>query len=246
MTAQELYKAGKLNEAIQVLGADLRNDPANTRKRTFLFELLCFAGEWDRAEKHLEVLTQGGPDAAMGVLLYRAALAAERSRCDLFAKKEYPALPADAGPVHGTWNGKPFESIEDADPRIGPRIEIFAAGSYMWLPMAHVASVEIQDPKRLRDLLWSPALVRTGKAFKGQELGEVLSPVLSPFSFRHADDAVRLGRVTVWEEQPDGEVLPFGQRTMIVDGEDVPILELRKLEIAQPEEAALESHAAAE
>jgi type VI secretion system protein ImpE len=245
MTAQELYRAGRLNEAIQALGAELRNDPANVRKRTFLFELLCFSGEYDRAEKQLAVLGQSGPDAATGCLLYRAALAAERSRCDLFDKKDYPGLPAGAGAIRGTLNGKPFESIEDADPRIGPRIEIYAAGQYMWLPLAHVASIEIQEPKRLRDLLWSPALVRTGKAFKGQELGEVLTPVLSPFSFRSLDDAVKLGRLTVWEQQEDGEVIPFGQKTMTVDGEDVSILELRRLEIAESEDA-LESHAAAE
>jgi len=246
MTARELYQAGKLNEAIQALGAELRNDPANARKRIFLFEMLCFAGDYDRAEKHLDVLAQAGPDAATGCLLYRAALAAERSRCDLFAKKEYPGLPAGDGALRGTWNGKPFESIEDADPRIGPRIEVFAAGQYMWLPLAHVASIEIQEPKRLRDLLWSPTLVHTGKAFKGQELGEVLSPVLSPFSFRHADDAVKLGRATVWEEQEDGGAVPFGQKTMLVDGEDVPILELRRLELADSDAAADESHAAAE
>jgi type VI secretion system protein ImpE len=244
MTARELYQAGKLNEAIQALGADLRNDPVNTQKRTFLFELLCFAGEYDRAEKHLEVLSQSGPDAATGALLYRAALAAERSRCDLFEKKEYPGLPSGDVEVRGTMNGQAFESLEDADPRIGPRIEIFAAGQYMWLPLAHVASIEIQPPKRLRDLLWAPALIRTGKAFKGQELGEVLMPILSPFSFRHPDDAVRLGRSTVWDEQPDA-VVPFGQKMMIVDGEDVPVLELRKIEIAGAEET-LESHAGAE
>ncbi len=245
MTVRELYQAGKLSEAIQALGAELRDDPANAKKRIFLFELLCFAGEYDRAEKHLDVLAQAGPDAATGCLLYRAALYAERSRCDLFAKKEYPPLPADAGAVKGTWNGKPFESLEDADPRIGPRIEIFAAGQYMWLPLAHVASIEIPEPKRLRDLLWSPALVRTGKAFKGQELGEVLSPVVSPFSFQHADDAVKLGRATVWEEREDG-VIPFGQKMMLVDGEDVPILELRHLELADTEAVTDQSHAAAE
>jgi type VI secretion system protein ImpE len=245
MTARELYQAGKLNEAIQALGAELRDDPGDARKRTFLFELLCFAGEYDRAEKHLDVLAQAGPDAATGCLLYRAALAAERSRSDLFDKKEYPGLPAGTEAVRGTWNGKPFESIEDADPRIGPRIEIFAAGQYIWLPLADVASIEIQEPKRLRDLLWSPALVRTGPAFKGQELGEVLTPVLCPFSFRHSEDAVKLGRATVWEEREDGDVIPFGQKMLVVDGEDVPILELRRLEIAESP-GSLESHAGVE
>jgi type VI secretion system protein ImpE len=243
MTANELYRAGKLSEAIQAIGAELRDHPTDVRRRTFLFELLCFAGEFGRAEKHLNVLAEGGPDAATGVLIYRAALHAENMRSDLFSRKEYPVV-ADAPPVSGTWNGQPFESIEDGDPRVGPRLEIFAAGQCMWLPLAHVASIQMEAPKRLRDLLWAPAIVRTGEAFKGTELGEVLIPALFPLSSRHPDDAVKLGRVTVWAEE-EGEPVPYGQKTMLVDGEDLPILELRQLEIT-PAEPAPERHAAAE
>jgi type VI secretion system protein ImpE len=243
MTATELYKAGRLNEAIQAISAEIRDHPTDARRRTFLFELLCFAGDFGRAEKHLNVLAEAGPDAATGVLVYRAALHAENMRTDLFSRKEYPAV-ADAPPVSGTWNGQPFESIEDADPRVGPRLEIFAAGQCMWLPLAHIASLEMQAPKRVRDLLWIPTIVRTGEAFKGTELGEVLVPSLFPLSNRHADDAVKLGRLTVWAEE-EGEPVPYGQKTMLVDGEEMPILELRELEITQPE-AAPESHAAAE
>jgi len=242
MTATELYRAGKLNDAIQALVAELRDKPDDNQRRTFLFELLCFAGDFERADKHLDVLAGAGPDAATGSLLYRGALAGERTRHDLFAKKEYPKAAAD--PVKGTLNGKPFESLEDADPRIGPRLEIFAAGQYMWLPLAHIASIEMQAPKRLRELLWAPAKIMTGPAFRTLELGEVLVPAIAPFSFRHADDAVRLGRATVWEEEGD-DVIPFGLKTLLVDGEDFPILELRRLEIAAPEEAS-QDHASAE
>lgn len=236
MTAKELYRAGKLNAAVQALSAELRDNPMDAQRRIFLFELLSFAGEYDRAEKHLDVLSQAGPDALTGTLLYRAALAGERTRIDLFAKHDYPGLPENAPPVSGKLNGNAFESIEDSDPRIGPRLEIIAAGQYMWLPLAHIARVEMEAPKRLRDLLWIPARVSTGPAFKGQELGEILVPVLSPFSFRHADDAVRLGRSTVWEEPEAGNPVPFGMKTLLVDGEDIPILEIRTLEIAAPEE----------
>jgi type VI secretion system protein ImpE len=230
MKARELYQAGKLNEAIQSLQAELRDSPTDVARRTFLFELLCFAGEYERAEKHLDVLSGASVDSATGSLLYRAALAAERSRNSLFEKGDYPG---------------PFESIEDADLRIGQRLEVFAAGQYMWLPMAHVASVEMQAPKRLRDLLWIPALVKTGPAFRGTELGEVLIPALSPFSFRHSDDAVRLGRSTVWSEPEPGNPVPFGQKTLLVDGEDFPLLEVRSLEIAAAEPSP-ELHASAQ
>ena len=229
MTARELYQAGRLNEAVQALSAELRENPTDTKRRTFLFELLCFAGDYQRAEKQLDILAQGGTDAQMGALMYRAALHAERTRHELFQKKEYPAATAGGLEITGAWNGKPFQSLEDADPRIGPRLELFAAGQYLWIPFEHIASIEMELPKRLRDLLWAPALVRTGPTFQGRELGEVLLPVLTPFAHAHANDVVRLGRATEWQEI-EGEQIPAGQKMFLIDGEDYPILELRKLE----------------
>jgi len=230
MTAGQLFQAGKLEQAVQALGAELRDNPGDVQRRTFLFELLCFAGAYDRAEKQLDVLAQGGKDAQLGALLYEGALHAERTRGELFQKREYPLAKPVAAALTGTLNGQPFESFEDADPRIGARLEVFAAGQYMWLPLEHIASIEMEAPKRLRDLLWSPALVRTGPAFQGRELGEVLVPALTPLAFLNADDAVRLGRLTVWQEIEDGGIAPAGQKTFLVDDEEFPLLELRQLE----------------
>ncbi len=229
MSAQELFKAGKLNEAIEALGAEVRDNPTDARRRTFLFELLCFKGEYDRAEKHLNILADATPDARVGAILYFSALHAERLRQDLFEKKDYPVAPASGNPRGGTINGQPFETLEDADPRVGPRLELFAAGAYLWIPLEHIESIELEPPRRLRDLLWAPALVRTGPAFKDKELGEVLMPVLAPFSWKHSEDDVKLGRSTVWTEV-DGMSLPSGQRMFSVDDEDFPLLEIRKIE----------------
>lgn len=234
MNAQEYLRVGRLAEAVKALSTEVRDNPADARRRTFLFELLCFAGEYERADKQLEVLGQAGPTSEIGVLLYRSALYAERQRQDLFARGEYPKR-ADAPEAvsTGTLNGEPFNSFSDADPRIGSRLELFAAGNYLQLPFEHVVSVHIAAPKRLRDLLWTPAVVRASPLFKGAELGEVLLPVLSPLSSQHPEDAVRLGRMTVWEMHDgyDDEV-PFGQKIWLVDGQEVPFLELRKLEFA--------------
>lgn len=246
MKAGELFQAGKLDEAVQALSAELRDNPTDTQRRTFLFELLCFAGAYDRAEKHLDILAQAGKDAQLGALLYQGALNADRTRAELFQKREYPQAATGAEPaeVAGTLNGKPFTSFMDADPRIGAKLEVYAAGQYLWLPLEHIASIEMEPPKRLRDLLWAPALVRTGPGFKGRELGEILLPVLTPLAFRHADSAVRLGRMTVWEEVEDGLVAPVGQKTFLADEEEIPILELRHLEITAPQ-LAPDRHASA-
>jgi len=231
MTPQDLYKEGRLPEAITALGAEVRDNPSDARRRTFLFELLCFAGEYARADKQLEVLGQAGPSSEMGVMLYRSALFAERQRQDLFAKGELPKPGGTAKDAVGMLNGKSFLALSDADPRIGARLELFAAGNYLLLPLEHISSIQIQPPKRVRDLIWTPAAVRTSPSFKGTELGEVLLPVLAPGSWQHLDDAVRLGRATVWEER-DGveDFVPVGQKMWLVDDEEVPFLELRSLE----------------
>src|SRR5215831_8234786 len=99
MNVQQLFQSGRLDEAIAALTSEVRDNPTDPKRRTFLFELLCFAGDFSRAEKQLDVLSQGGPQSEMGALFYRGALAAERQRQSLFEKKEYPksAEPVDSG-----------------------------------------------------------------------------------------------------------------------------------------------------
>ena len=75
MDAVNLYRAGQLREAIKALGDELRKKPLDAKRRTFLFELLCFAGEYDRAEKQLDVLAVATGGARRGSLLYRSCAA---------------------------------------------------------------------------------------------------------------------------------------------------------------------------
>ena len=242
MTAKELYQAGKLTEAIQALNTEVRNNPTDAKRRTFLFELLAFAGEWDRAEKQVKFLQDAGQQAQLGGLLYLSAIHGERTREDTFNKREFPLENAPA--IGVTINGTKYEDVSDADPRIGPRLEMYAAGAYLWLPFKHIQAVEIQGPKRLRDLLWISALVHTGPSFKDKELGEVLLPALTVFASKHSDENVRLGRMTDWAEGAEGLALPHGQKMLLADGEEFPFLEVRTLEFESTEEE--EQTAAAE
>jgi type VI secretion system protein ImpE len=231
-----LYREGRLNEAIAAAGAKLRDNPSDSRLRTFLFELLCFAGQFDRAEKHLALLGDGDQQRELGALLYRGAIAAELTRIEMFSGGAFPATEVQAE-VAGTLNGTPFSTIEDADPRIGPRLEVFAAGSYMWIPFEHVFSLDMEAPKKLRDLLWTPGRLTTGPGFGDKDMGEVLLPAIACGSSAHADDAVRLGRATVYEGAA-GAQIPLGQKVLLVDGEEFPFLEVRSLRIGSPEEGA--------
>jgi len=233
LRAKELFQSGHVNEAVQALNAELRDNPADVKRRTFLFELLCFTGDYDRAEKQLNVLAGDNGQTELGAVLYHSALHAERLRQQMFRDGSYPAA-ADSPPRAGTLNGEPFEDIGDADPRLGRRLELFAAGAYLWIGFEHIASIEMEAPKRLRDTLWIPALVRTGPSFRGKELGEVLVPAITPLSWQDPDGAVRLGRTTEWRES-DAGAIPLGQKLLLVDGADFPFLEIRKLEFTNNE-----------
>jgi type VI secretion system protein ImpE len=232
MNAQLLYQDGRLDEAVEVLGSTLRSDPTDVRARTFLFELLCFAGQYDRAEKQLDIIADSSQEAGMGALLYRSALHGERARQEMFLEGRISQAPA--GPVSGTLNGERFESLSDADPRVGPRLEVIAAGQYTWLPFAHISELGIDEPRTLRDLLWAPARVKAGPGLKDFEFGEVIVPAVAPLSWQHADGQVRLGREVDWAPLSDGGEAPLGPKLLEVDGDLVPILHVRELLIDPP------------
>ena len=184
MNPVELYRAGHLEEAIDSLTAEVRQDPTNVRARTFLFELLCFNGDFDRAERQLGALATSGKEAEAGTLLYHAVLTGERRREDMFKRELMPPSSSAPPSPAGELNGEPFASITDADPRIGSNIEAFVGGQYRWIPFAHLVRLEIQAPKILRDLLWVPAIVTALPEHGGSEIGEALLPVLTPLGLR--------------------------------------------------------------
>jgi type VI secretion system protein ImpE len=233
-TAQELYSSGRLDAAIEQLGVELRSNPTDVQRRSFLFELLVFSGQYDRAEKQLDVLAKASAMAEAGTLQYKAAIQAERIREHMFGTGDFPTTVAPS-PVSGTLNGKPFSAIEDADPRLGARLEVIAGGRYLWVPLAHVARLEIEAPKQLRDVRWMPARLSTAPALRHMELGEVLIPSLSSAAWKHDDFEIRMGRATDWDELPDGDFAPVGQKIFRVDGVDVPLMEIRELVLATGE-----------
>lgn len=233
MKAKELFDAGKVREAEKEITSYLRDHPMDAAQRTFLFELLCFSGDYARAEKQLSVLAQGNTDRELGAVLYYSALHAEKTRHQLFEQQAFPKDQATTS-GSGTLNGKPFQSIRDADPDIGARLEVFAAGAYLWIPFEHIATLEMEAPRRLRDTLWTPAFVCTGPSFKGTDIGEVLIPAIYPFSWKNSNEAVWLGRVTEWAGDDEGNEYPSGQKMLLVDGEEMPFLEVRSLKFEQP------------
>jgi type VI secretion system protein ImpE len=91
MGAKELFDAGNLSGAIEQLTQDVKSNPREQKSRIFLFELLCFAGEFQRAERQLDAIAQTSGDVKveMGAQAYRGALQAETNRRKVFTGAQH-------------------------------------------------------------------------------------------------------------------------------------------------------------
>jgi len=98
MSAAEHFQAGRLNEAIDAQLAAVRSAPLDSGRRTFLFELLAFAGQWDRADQQLAVLAQETAEKGWGASVYQNLIAAEKKRQQVFAGQARPDVFLDPPP----------------------------------------------------------------------------------------------------------------------------------------------------
>ena len=62
MNASELYKAGKLSDALQAQLQAVKENPGDPNRRVFLFELSAFAGDLDRAVRQIDAVHYGEPE----------------------------------------------------------------------------------------------------------------------------------------------------------------------------------------
>ena len=265
-TAKELLDAGKLQAAIDQLTSQVKANPTDTQPRIFLFELLLFAGDWDRAERQIDTIAHQSVESGLGVQVYRDNLKAERERGRLLADGRRPHFITDP-PAYvdlhlhainrlregnlsqaretlaradeerpafkGAINGQPFADFRDYNDLVGPVLELIVKDQYTWVPFEQIKRLEIAAPRQLRDLIWIPVHIET-TAGAG---GDAYIPCLYEGSSTHRNEQVKLGRMTDWMDVGDGLYLASGLRLFLVDGEDVALLEARKIEFDsnQPE-----------
>ncbi len=187
---------------------------------------------------------------------YRKLLDAEQARRDVFARGTLPGFfgeppehlrlrveaisrlregrPAEAAETltrandaipafTGKLNGQPFQSLRDADDLLAGVLEVMAHGRYFWVGVEQVRLVTMNAPRFPRDLLFIPAHLELA-----DEQGDVFLPALYPSSHEHADDQVKLGRMTDWKELDGGAILGIGLHTFLRDDDPTSLLEWRE------------------
>ena len=252
---------GDVTKALEEVQAQVRAEPSDARHRVFLFQLLCIAGQWDRALTQLNVAGEMDAGNLGMVQVYREALASEALRVEVFAGHKTPLIFGDpeqwialllealklsasgeitqsqemraaaleeAPATAGSLNGKAFDWIADADPRIGPNLEAIINGRYFWVPFHRIAEIRIEEPEDLRDLVWVMAELRW------QNGGEAVALLPARYSGSESsnDPRIQLGRRTEWQDQGHDLFAGLGQRTLITDQDECSLLEVRNIALA--------------
>ena len=99
MDACEALRSGGVHATLAALKQDVRKAPRDPRLRTFLFQMFCVTGDWDRALTQLSVAAELDPLALPMAQTYRAAIRCEILREKVFRGERSPTRLGDPG----TW-----------------------------------------------------------------------------------------------------------------------------------------------
>jgi type VI secretion system protein ImpE len=191
----------------------------------------CEAIRRDVFEGRKAPMVFGEPEQWLALLI-ESLLVAGRGEAGRAAELRSRAFE-EAETSSGEINGQPFEWVADADSRLGPVLEAVVNGRYYWVPFSRLASVTIEAPEDLRDVVWMPA------QFQFENGGEVVGviPTRYPGSEKSEDGSIVLARRTEWQEVAPDMHVGLGQRIIATDAVDVPLMELRTLVVRAGEGA---------
>jgi len=255
---EALVRDGKLDEALDALQRSVRDDPADPKRRIFLFQLLAVQGQWDRAMTQLNVAAEMDADSMLMAQACRPAIQAEVLRERVFLGDRSPMIFGEPEPWIG-WMVQAVACIargdtagavelrdrafEQADPSPGQ----VDGQRFEWLADADTRLGPIFEALIEGRYYWVPMsrvgsvriepptdlrdVLWTPASFTWDNQGEAVGFLFAryPGSGADHDPAVRLGRRTRWEETPEGLVSGFGQRVLATPEQELGLLQIREI-----------------
>ncbi len=257
--AKAQFDEGNLDGAIQATLNIVKSKPTDVIARTFLFELSCFSGDWERAEKQLDVIGQQDVDAMVGAQIYKQNFKAERDRQRHFADNVIPEclmsppkyvedlLKANSRIIEGNASEarEVLDKIDEERPAFACKINGEEFGDfrdYNDLTMCVFETI-VKDSytwipfEQVEKITFpKPKTLRDLYWIQAEvemvngTKGEMFLPTLYVNSYKSENDKVRLGRMTDWKDLGEDVYLGEGLRTFWHDGAYKSILDLEEIE----------------
>ncbi len=265
MDSKELIRAGKLSEGRRQLIEEVKSFPADISKRTLLFQVHSLLGEWDKAERHLDVLVTLDPKSETGIQVFKNLINAERERTEVLKNGRRPAFLPETPPYLELYitareklNENRFEEAIELFDKINSQIPVISGTingksftgfididislSFFLETIVHERYIWIPF-ESIRELSITPPkslldlIWITGRVttWEGLNLNCYL-PVLYPESFLHEDDRVKLGRVTDWTANKGPCARGMGQHVFLIGEEEVGIVDIREVLFNSPDQ----------
>lgn len=250
---------GNLNEAIQSALNHVRSKPTDIKARIFLFELSCFSGDWERAEKQLDVIAQQDVNAMIGTHIFKQNFKAERDRMSVFNKGMIPeCLMSPPNYVENLVIASThirenriaearelLDKVEEERPVFACKIngeESSDFRDYNDLTMCVFEAI-VKDSytwlpfEQIENIKFMPAKSLRDMFWAQAEVemtngtkGEMFLPTLYVESFKSDNDLIRLGKVTDWKELGEDIFVGEGVRTFQYEGGYIPISKIETIE----------------
>lgn len=272
--ADELIAEGDVRAALEGLQREVRKRPADASLRVFLFQLLCVAGQWQRASNQLELCGELDAATLPMVNTYREALKCEVVREAVFAGKTTPIVFGEPQ----AWMAWLVEALQaqargDAAEAVRLRAEAFEAapassGSLAGQPFEWIADADSRLGPVMEAMIkgrygWVPFaavariviepptdlrdLVWVPARFDLHNGGQTVAliPARYPGSGTSASGALQLARATEWTEWAPDQFIGHGQRLLTSSGPELGLLEAREIVLASAGAELGERHAPA-
>jgi type VI secretion system protein ImpE len=257
MNASELFKAGKLSDAIAAQVQEVKSHPTDHGRRLFLFELLAFSGDLDRARKQIEAIHYDEMERESARVAYRQLLDAEQARRRVFRDgimpqfltqpPQYLYQRLDAiNCLRANRPGDAAALLARADEAAPPIKGTLNGKAVVGLRDCDDLFGPVLEVMAHGDYFWLPleqveSLHLNAPKFPRDLLwlpaklsiregpaGDVFLPALYPGSYEHADEQIKLGRATDWTQPQEGPTRGVGARILLAGDEAVGVLEWRE------------------
>ncbi|HEY1082323.1 MAG TPA: type VI secretion system accessory protein TagJ [Prosthecobacter sp.] len=256
---QQQLKGGSVTAAIAATKAAIRKAPTDPELRFMLFQTLSLAADWEGASNQLVAYSELVGRQSPLPVVFNDVIRAEVRRKHVFLGEEAPTIFGEppewvsylvqslaksakgnyadairlraealelAPAVSGSINGQPFEWLMDGDSRLGTLIEAIFNGQYYWVPQARVRSITLEEPTHVRDAVWTAAEL----ALENGARISAFIPTRYPGAAGWKSELQKLSRETDWESPAEGFYIGTGQRVLMTDSGEFPLLDIRQIE----------------
>jgi type VI secretion system protein ImpE len=260
LNSEQTLKDGNLEQALADIQQLVRKNPANSKYRIYLFQLMSILGQWERALNQLNVLADMDAETMAMVQTYRETLRCETLRAEIFLGHRSPLIFGDPEP----WIALLLESLRlaadkqythanelrqqafDAAPTTSGSIDELA---FNWIADADSRLGPIIEAivngqyywipfNRINSIRISPPedlrdLVWLPANFTWSNGGETVGfiPTRYSGSEHSTDSGIRLARKTEWTELSDTSFIGLGQRLLSTDENDYALMDIRHIQL---------------